>query len=94
MKWRLIIIAIVKYNLLKILKLQHDILRPCYRPIIKVQNPNFRIFSPLSPCLPPLSMHLSLSSLCDKTIIDIYGRSVDIANSCKILFNVYFEIIQ
>ena len=65
----IIIIAIVKYNLLTILKLQHDILKPCYRPIIKVQNPNLRIFSPLSPCLPSL-LCLSLSSLCDKTIIE------------------------
>ena len=53
----LTIIAIVKYNLLSILKLQHDILRPCYRPIIKVQNPNLRIFS--SPCLPS-PLHASL----------------------------------
>ena len=68
-KWWLIIIAIVKYNLLTILKLQHDISRPCYRPIIKVQNPNLRIFSPLSPCL--LSpIRLNRSSLCDKTIIE------------------------
>ena len=56
MKWWFIIIAIVKYNLLTILKLQHDILRPCYRPIMKVQNPNLRIFSPLSLCLLSLSV--------------------------------------
>jgi len=48
-----------KYNLLTILKLQHDILRPCYRPIIKVQNPNLRIFPTLSPCLPS-PLHASL----------------------------------
>ena len=72
-KWWLIIIAIVKYNLLTILKLQHDISRPCYRPIIKVQNPNLRIFSPLSPCLPS-PLRLSLSSLCDKTIIEWFPQ--------------------
>ena len=27
-------------------KLLHDILRPCYRQVIKVQNPNLRIFFP------------------------------------------------
>ena len=69
MKGWLIIIAIVKYNLLTISELQHDILRPCYHPIMKVRNPNLRIFSPLSPCLPSL-LRLSLSSLCDKTIIE------------------------
>ena len=47
----MIIIAIVRYNLLTILKLQHDILRSLYRQIIKVQNPNLRIFSPPAPCL-------------------------------------------
>ena len=63
----------LKYNLLTILKLQYDILRPCYRPIMKVQNSNLRIFSPLSPWLPS-PLRLSLSSLCDKTIIDLISR--------------------
>ena len=77
----------------------------------KPESPD--LFITLSP-LSSLSMHLSLSSLCDKTIIEwfskytlnnifaricninlaAYGRSVDIANSRKILLNVYFEIIQ
>ena len=74
MKWWLIIIAMVNYDLLTILKLQLDILRLCKRSIIKVQNPNLRIFSPLSPCL--LSpLRLSLSSICDKTIIEWF-RSI------------------
>ena len=67
-KWWLIIIAIVKYNLLTILKLQHDILRPCYRPIIKVQNPNLRIFSLYHPVSLPLSVPPWV--VCDKTIIE------------------------
>ena len=72
---------IVKYNLLTILKLQHDILRPCScRPIIKVQNPNLRLFSLYHTVSLPLSMHLSLSSLCDKTIIEWFLSIIPLKN--------------
>ena len=78
-----------------ILKLQHDILRSIYqlgyRPIMKVQKPNLRICSPLSPCLSS-PLRLSLSSLYEKKLLNdcsvyteksfaqICNRSVDIAN--------------